>query len=465
MFAKVVALTTVQLLIFIAFTDVRNVEAVMCTYELSETGIYSCNLINQTIVMESDINTETGTHLSGFSNENVTLLVSVTSIIEIFPSSLVDRFVNLNNVVLIFVDMKRFTKSISNCENLVSIALLYNEITAIPENIFQNCSQLTDLLLSENSISDIDPFAFSGLTQLKRLTLSNNRIGYLDPLTFQPVVNLEILNLDGNSIQGVLSETFRTLPLLTNLTLNSNRITSWSESFLNNNQQLQELRLDRNQISWLSDDTFANLPQLKTLRVGDLLEELPIFNGLNLLEELWLGDNKLKVISGDSFKNLVSLQLLDLTFNVIESVNFTLSPTTAVLPNLTRLNLLFNNIADIPDGTFTMLTNLMNLNLRRNRITFLSAESIRPIVQLRSLDVSDNQITLIERDLFAGVTNLTFLSQGNVCFDGDIDIGSRDDFENRVAGLLDSCFNFATTMRTNMFLVVAALVFANIFAH
>ncbi|XP_037038617.1 leucine-rich repeat-containing protein 15-like [Bradysia coprophila] len=463
MFAKLVTLTTVPLLIIVALTDIRTIEAVTCTYELSETSVYSCNLINQTILTERDMDAETGTHMPGFTNENVTLFISLTSVIEIFPSTLINRFVNLDSVALFSVRMKQFTSPIGNCDHLINIVLMLNQITSVPGNIFQNCRQLTDIFLDVNTISHIDIGAFTGLTRLRRLSLTNNQISYLDPLVFQPIRNLTILNLDSNLIWEVRAETFGLLPLLTNLTLNANSITTWTSTFHNSNQALQELRLDRNQISSLSSDTFANLPQLKTLRVGDSIEELPTFSGLNSLEELWLNYNKLKVISADSFKNLKSLRLLQLSFNNIESVNFTLTPTTAgSLPNLTSLNLLFNSITEIPDGTFTLLTNLRDLNLCRNRIEFLSAESIRPIIQIRTLDVAFNQIARIERDLFAGVTNLTFRSQRNVCFDGDVSIGSSDDFENGVDALLEPCFSFATSLvGTNVFLLVGALIFAN----
>lgn len=180
--------------------------------------------------------------------------------------------------------------------------------------------------------------------------------------------------------------------------------------------------------------------------------------GLNSLEELWLTDNKLKAVSGDSFSNLANLRRLDLSFNNIESVNFSLS-SSGSLPNLEILSLTFNNISEIPEGTFTMFSNLKNLDLVRNRIELLTAESIRPIAQIRRLDVSSNRIARIERDFFSGVTNMTFVSMGNVCFNDEIHIESKDDLENRVATLLDPCFNFAISVKANIFLLAAMVGF------
>lgn len=276
---------------------------------------------------------------------------------------------------------------------------------------------------------------------------------------FESTRNLEILNLDSNSIRELSTQTFALLPLLTTLTLNRNRITTWNSSYSENNQALQELRLDRNEISYISGDAFSNLPNLRVLRVGDFIEELPTFMGLNALEELWLNDNRLTVVSGDSFRNLVNLRRLELSFNNIESVNFTLSAPGS-LPNLDILSLAFNNISAIPNGTFTMFSNLSDLSLRRNRIELLPAESIRPIAQIRMLDVTSNRIARIERDFFSDVTNMTFLSVGNVCFNDEINIESGDDFENRVAVLLDPCFNFAvSSVKTNIFVLLGMAVF------
>lgn len=458
MFAKIA--TVPLLLALVTFAGFQEIEAVMCTYQLSETAIYSCSLVNQTILTESDMETVTGTHMTGFSNDDVTTLTAIgDSVVAIFPSPLINHFVNLRNAVLIGVDMKEFTNSIGNCRALSVVTLMINEISSIPRNIFQNCDQLTDLYLSLNRISSIDTLAFAGLTQLRFLSLSNNQINYLDPLIFQSTRRLEVLNLDSNSIREVSAQTFELLPSLTNLTLNSNSISAWSSTFHGNNQALQELRLDRNEISSLSGDVFINLPQLRVLRVGDLIEELPEFVGLNSLEEFWLNDNKLKTVSADSFRNLVNLRRLDLSFNNIETVNF-----TASLPNLDILSLTFNNIAEIPNGTFTMLSNLSDLSLRRNRIELLTAESIRPITQIRRLDVSHNRITRIEKNFFSGVTNMTFVSLGNVCVDNEITIESSNDFENRVIALLEPCFNFGTpsSVSTNILLLAGTFVFAYI---
>lgn len=457
MFAKV---ATVQLLILVTLNGFQQIDAVMCTYQMSE-NIYSCNLINQTILTESDMDIETGTHLPGLSDDNVTTLIATgSSVVEIFPSTLINKFIDLETVALILVGMKGLSNSIGSCQTLSIVILLFNEISSVPRNIFQNCNQLTYLYLSYNRINFIDVTAFSGLTSLKGLWLTNNEISYIDPLIFESTRNLELLSLDSNSIREVSSRTFELLPLLTNLTLNGNRITTWSSTFHESNQALEVLRLDQNEISSLSGDVFSNLPHLKVLRVGNLIDELPTFIGLNSLEELYLNDNKLKAVSANSFTNLVNLRKLDLSFNNIESVNFMLA-STVLLPNLDILDLAFNNISEIPDGTFRMLSNLTDLSLRRNKIELLTAESIRPIAQIRKLDVSYNQITRIEKNFFSGVTNLTFLSLGNVCFHNEINIESSDDFENRVAALLEPCFNFSmSSVSTNNFLLAGMLILA-----
>lgn len=268
MFAKLV---TVTVLTLVTLTSLQQVKAsnLMCTYELSANNDYSCNLINQTILIESDMYTETGTHLPGFTYDNVTHLMALQSTtIQMFPSTLIDKFKNLKSVILINVRMQGFTNSINFCGSLSFVMLLLNGISSVPRYIFQNCDQLTDLMLSSNRINFIDAHAFSGLSQLNSLSLTNNQIDYLNPEIFDSTPNLKILHLTSNSIREVSPQTFERLPFLTSLSLNNNSISTWNSTLLQSNPALQELVLDHNEISVLSDNVFSNLAQLKVLRVG-----------------------------------------------------------------------------------------------------------------------------------------------------------------------------------------------------
>lgn len=449
-------LSTVIVLILVTFTNFQEVKGVMCTYELHT--IYGCNLINQTIRFESDMSTVTGTHLPGFNDDNVTRLIAIQStIVEIFPSTLIDKFFNLESVILINVQMKGFTNTINFCRSLTGIMLTFNDIASLPRYIFQNCDQLTDLVLNYNRISFIDAPAFIGLTKLKRLSLMNNQIDFLNPAIFEFTPSLETLHLTSNLIQELSSQTFAQLPFLTTLWLNDNHISTWSSTYHQSNSALQELLLQQNEISTLNDTVFFNLPRLRVLRVGSLMSEVPKFSGPSSLEVLGLSNNKLKKVSADSFSNLVNLRELDLNFNEIETINFTLT-STVLLQNLDALYLAYNNISTIPEGTFTVLGNLTQLDLYRNKIEILEAESIRPITQMRRLDVSYNQIRRIERDLFIGATNLTFVTEGNICFSDEVYIEDSDDYRDRVVPLLKPCFNFAISSESNILVLASSFV-------
>lgn len=128
MFAK---LATVIVLTLVNFSNIQKVNAVMCTYELADNYSYICHLVKP-FKSRSIMIVETGTHLPGFSNNDVTiLLASQSTIIEIFPNTLINKFINLQRVNPIAVRMKSFTNKISFCDNISHVMLLGNEISFV----------------------------------------------------------------------------------------------------------------------------------------------------------------------------------------------------------------------------------------------------------------------------------------------------------------------------------------------
>ncbi|HMT02250.1 MAG TPA: leucine-rich repeat domain-containing protein, partial [Burkholderiales bacterium] len=74
----------------------------------------------------------------------------------------------------------------------------------------------------------------------------------------------------------------------------------------------------------------------------------------------------------------------------------TLPPCINGLTNLTKLNLLGNQITTIAANAFNGLTNLTELNLSGNKITTIAANAFNGLTNLTMLHLSNNQITTIE---------------------------------------------------------------------
>lgn len=426
---------------------------VICTYELLPGNIYSCTLNNQNIQSEVDMANVGGTHVVGQDDSHVTLLfIGTGTVVRVFPSLIINRFENLNLMLINRASMVTFGSPITYCANLEAVLIDTNQITTIPAGIFHNCARLQVLSMFDNEVINIQPNAFAGLWSLRSLQLSRNNITTLNSALFAPLMSLETLDLNTNQIVELPPGVFQYLSRLTTLNLLNNQITSWNSAILDSNRNLQDVRLAFNQIRTLEANTFSNLPNLTSLSVGELIETIPTFTTMQNLETLTLSFNNIQTVRAESFQNLPNLQVLRLGNNQITSVDFTARPSN-FLQQLTELSIRFNQLTSIQDNAFSMLVNLNELDLERNQVERLNTNSIRPITQLRSLNLNQNRMRRIERGMFDGVTMLNVSATGNICINSNLVI--NNDFEARIVPLLKECFSGAVANKIS----VAGLIF------
>lgn len=441
-------------------TGIRfSVQSTECTFRKSIIDGYTCHLSNQTIRSEADMESISGNHLAGFTNDDVTGITEGNSTILVFPSLIIDRFVNVQTVFLHSSSIRTFNSHITTCR-AEQIHLNENKIFSIPSGIFRNCDRLVTLTLSSNEIEDINRNAFVFISRLTSLSLSSNKIQRMNSDVFAPLTSMIMLYLDNNHIETVDTRWFRTMTNLIVLDMNDNNITTWDSNILQNNAKLQILFLSGNRIKTLHGNTFTNLPTLSFLSIGGLIEEIPTFNGMGMLRSLTLSNNVITRVSAGSFRHMTNLTQLLLENNLIETVDFALRDYNH-LSRLETLSLMDNRITTLQDNAFSSLVSLNVLNLARNEINVLRANSIRPIItQLNLLDVQDNQIERIERELFVNVTRVVFRANGNICINDNIIVS---DFTNHTATPLDRCFNFAHSKMASMFLTVLSLIATSIY--
>lgn len=439
----------------------KTVQSAECTFRISVIDGYTCQLLNQTIRSEPDMENIGGIHLPSFTNEDVTGLTEGNSSILVFPSVIIDKFVNLQTVYLPSANIQFFNSPIANCQN-EQINLNANKIFSIPQGIFRNCQRLVGLSFARNEIESISNNAFVGLTRLTFLSLSSNKIQRLSFNVFAPMTSMIRLYLDTNHIQEVDPRWFQSMTNLNVLNLNDNHIASWNSTILRNNVNLEVLSLARNQITSVDGNTFSNLPILSFLSIGGLMEEVPALYGMRALRTLWLSNNLITNVLAFSFRQMDNLTQLFLDDNLIETVDFTLRYENR-LPRLEILSLVGNRITRLQDKAFSTLVSLNVLYLAKNRLQLLQTNSIRPtITQLHLLDIQDNRITRIERELFVNVTRVVIHAGGNICIDKNV---IASDFTNHTATLLDRCFNFAPPKTVSEFVIILSLAASTIWAY
>lgn len=376
--------------------------ATKCTFKIS--GSYLCWLDEQKMHTEEDMRNIEGEHLPDYKDENVTEIFATNSVIRIFPSLIIDRFINLQEARFEGSSMAAFNHPIEHCSNLKSLSIKSNQLMFIPSAIFKNCASMKTLILSDNAISGLDINAFEGLENLEELLIDFNNLINFDAALITRFSYLQRLDIGSNNIEHIGN--FSDMSSLKYLNLENNRISSWDATILKNSENLISLQLGNNQIKKFDPKALVNLNQLEVLSIGGFLEEVPALQKLKNLRELSLQGNQLKIIKLDSFKDL---------------------------------------------------TNLKYLNLSHNKLEILDYPSI-PFVQLSRLDLSNNEISSIDPQLFENVTYLELFLEKNICFSSRLWITSANDFKSSVEPLLRDCFGSMPATGNNVTVLVISIV-------
>ena len=160
--------------------------------------------------------------------------------------------------------------------NIQELNLSHNQLTELPENIFNNLNQLQILWLSGNQLTQLPENIFNNLNQLQILWLNGNQLTQLPENIFQKLIQLQTLWLSGNKLTQLPENIFNNLNQLEELSLSHNQLIQLPTNIFNNLNQLTELHLSNNKLTQLPENIFNNLNQLQILDLDDNeLAELP----------------------------------------------------------------------------------------------------------------------------------------------------------------------------------------------
>lgn len=253
--------------------------------------------------------------------------------------------------------------------------LILTPFIGIEDRTFENFRSLKELDLSGNTIESLGAQGLIGLNGLTILKLANCNLKVIERGALLPLINLEYLDMSGNNFTG------------------SNGCT-------------------------LTRETFSGLISLKTLLLTKCnIHSLPqkVFKKLNNLELLDLSDNHFESVDYHMFIGLDKLDklilkncnLFKLQTNMFVKYKESGRGDDNALILLKYLDLSDNHIQfPIPDKdsesdsyikAFFGLTGLIELNLAKNNITVLSpAMFLRYMNQLTKINISHNPIISIE---------------------------------------------------------------------
>jgi Leucine-rich repeat (LRR) protein len=219
----------------------------------------------------------------------------------------------------------------------------------IQNNSFANLpSNITTLGLSLNQVKTIESQAFVGCEHLRQLDLGNNQITGLPQNVFEPLPNIKVIWLSFNQLSNFSFDVFANNQNLEKVYLNHNKMTalvpiqhksdfSIKKLDLRYNDlknisevcKLQKLEIFELGFNWNLDFTtfkFSCWTQLRELNLfatnfKSLNYDYRLFIGLNKLKILILGDNNLEMLCVGNFPELLELEKLNVDYNNMKIVN------------------------------------------------------------------------------------------------------------------------------------------------
>ncbi|XP_041980034.1 toll-like receptor 7 [Aricia agestis] len=289
-------------------------------------------------------------------------------------------------------------------------------------NYFQKFSILEDLSLRNCKLLKIPGNAFEGLRELKKLSVRSKNDDWspsknleLSLGTFNGLRELQTLDLGQNNLKVIPPDVFCALDNLQLLNITRNKIKSVDRLGFGKTcgSSLQSLDVSFNEIKSLSDESeitgFRRLQELKLQNnnISDISSE--IFNGLISLRILNISYNKLQFIPEGTFANTKELREMYLNNNML----FELAKGVFHrLEQLLVLDLSNNQLssAHIDGGTFIGLIRLVILNLSNNALTRIDGKTFKDLFFLQILDLRNNSIGYIEENTFLPLYNLHTLN-------------------------------------------------------
>lgn len=296
--------------------------------------------------------------------------------------------------------------------NLNELRLRSNKLTKLPNSILSSSSLLQTLDLSSNQINEIEINAFAGLESLEFLALTDNQLVSLDENVFRHLRNLLSIRLDSNKLQVIEEKLFESSVNLTEIRVDSNEVAIIKGDAFGKLQRLKYLYLGSNRLLsiniqatklerlWIPYNKLSHLDVNRHLKLlyapYNQLQSINI-NGNAELLEIKLRQNLIADIS--NFSSLVKLEVLDISYNPLNSLNIS---SFARMPELAKLNLEFTNVSaeSLTYGTFSHNPNLTQLDLSYNKLGLIDFSIFPTLMQLTHLKIDGNNLTEVSYENF-----------------------------------------------------------------
>ena len=408
-----------------------------------------CTVQNLFTTNEQAIFRVTGTHFTGWKNDDVTHLrilnSNVTFIITrpffVFPNI---RILELHNSRLLKIQQNDFRMAESL--RTLSIRQASPNFQTLEANLFNDLIDLESFQFVSNSLVSIDENAFDGLKNLRNLQLQDNLIQFLHRNTFRSLSRLETLQLSNNYLERIDDQLFAANEQLTSLDFTGNRIIDVGQGFIANLTNLTTLRFvdnrcansnfgaslqfsfNRELIDYELKQCYANVhlptpiePEFFNLPCTfALISSNYVCTLQNLITS---NDNAIFRVTGTHFTGWANTDVFHLRI-LNSNVTFIITRLFHVFSKVGILDLHTTRLMRIAQNDFKLATNLRTLSISQASPSFLALEanSFTHLNALETLQFDGSSLSVIDEHAFVGLNNLRNLHLHN----NDVRVLHRD---------------------------------------
>ena len=258
-----------------------------------------------------------------------------------------------------------------------------------------------------NELTGVDHLDISGIKLF--IDKEVNFLQSIRKTTLENVKHVRILKLHGKLTEKNILINLNKLEHLNMTGLTEEMFSSVLED-LKNSCSIEKLILQNGQIKCLEENPFDTLYKIKELDLSNNLVESindRIFEPLGNLTRMVLRINRISELKDNIFKNLNNLRELDLSKNQIKSIS---ENAFAGLNNLERLNLSINSLKQCNKNIFKHLIKLEELDISYNLLESLNDSQFDGMINLKFLNLYQNVcLRSLSLKTFSGLKNLESL--------------------------------------------------------
>ncbi|ESP01229.1 hypothetical protein LOTGIDRAFT_186050 [Lottia gigantea] len=198
----------------------------------------------------------------------------------------------LKRLLVSHTTLKSLPKSMGNLQQLDRLDIGFNQITSIPDEVFQGIGNSLQLSMGNNNIVTIADGLLAGMNEtiqeldisncslinvpiatfvnqksINKLDMSNNRLQLLDNFAFSQLESVQEIKLDNNPIVNVKSSAFERCDKLARISFRGCSLRNVPGGSLGRAKSLEFVDLSHNTIRSLTDQVFPSLTQLRTVNL------------------------------------------------------------------------------------------------------------------------------------------------------------------------------------------------------